>query len=545
MRGTRLILLDHGVDLLHAVQCLLQDHLRKALVADRRLEVHVLCLPVLAGTLHLSLHLPDCGGGRLDLLREVLDGFLQVGDLHLEGFLGLVGLLHGAVVLVQLGDAPVAVPDLIRLLLLHLRDHLVDLQLDLGELVQLQLGGQQRQLRCVGLGRGLQEHILGTLHALLHGAGGGELHELRVHGLVHGVEGGVVVQYFDGVFDRHNLLQAVLHALVELRLAGRAFGLQIAHELLIECELRLGVVELLEGLGVLLLQLRDLLVELSHQLPASGDLVLLGGFQGGVLLRSLLLLGLRIAEVLVEVLLHLLEHAKDLAAGGRVAAVAGDRQERRSLALHLHQEALQRQHLGRAAAGAAGQLQDLRLQKLLRDGLHLRESGVVLAEHDDGLVACLGGLHEVGRLGVGGLVFLHAQCTRLLQSLLVRVDFVQGGVTLGFHLAHLGRGLAQKGLQLRDLRRADLDRLGLLALVGLAPTVQLLVHGLVVVEVLLQLGLHVLQQAHHLHDRALLVCVRHRGARGHEGADEDAAAHEHRHRSDGLRVTASIARGLS
>jgi len=457
----------------------------------------------LAGALHLVLGLRHGSRGLGDLLGEVLDGLREVRDLRGQGLLLVVAGLGGAVVLVELVDAPVAVGDLVLHLLAELGDHLVDLLLDHGEGVQLHAGGDQGERRGAALARGRLKHRDGVVaHGHLGGAAAGHLDE-GVAGLVEGLEGLVVVEDLDGVLDRRDLGHAVLHALVELGGAVGALVREVGEEGLVEAELLLGRLELLEGLGVLLLQVRDHLVELRDHRPAGGDLLLLGRLKRQELLDGLLLLGLVVAEVLREVLLHLREDAGDLAALRRVALHAGDGEEGGgALGLgDVAEEGLERGHLLGAEddLGHHGGL--LEVHRGLLDLGEARGGVGVLAEGDEGTVAGGDGLLEVHLLGVGLLVLLHAHGLGLLERVVVGVHLIQGRVALGLHLLHLRRGLAEEGLELRDLGLAELDGRGLLLLVGLAPAVQHLVDGLVVVQVPLELRLHVLEQADHLHDR--------------------------------------------
>mmetsp|Transcript_65883 Transcript_65883/g.166897 ORF Transcript_65883/g.166897 Transcript_65883/m.166897 type:complete len:354 (-) Transcript_65883:206-1267(-) len=245
MRGTRLILLDHGVDLLHALQSLAQDHLREPLVGDRLLVICILGLSVRGSLLHLALHLRDCGHGSLHLLRQILDGLLEVRYLDLQSCLGVVARLRGALVVVQFLDAPVAVLDLVLLLPLEFRHHLVDFLFDLSKGVQLCPGRQERQVCRAGGSRSAQQHRGGAVQPLLHRAGRLDLHK-RVHGFVEARIGLVVVQYLDGIIHRGDLSHAVLHTLVELRVGHRALLFKLREECFVELKLLLGVLQLLE-----------------------------------------------------------------------------------------------------------------------------------------------------------------------------------------------------------------------------------------------------------------------------------------------------------
>merc|ERR1719201_2158432 len=162
------------VEAREAVQRLLQDRLRRALVRDGGLEVLVLELAGLAGLLHLDLHLlnrgvrrVDLGHERLELVRGLLNERRELVDLA-------VLLRRLQLVRVELVDAEVAVLHLVRLLLREGRGHLIDSLLHLDEGVELDLGRERLELL--------------------------ELDE-AVHGLVEEVEGVVVAEDADGLRD--------------------------------------------------------------------------------------------------------------------------------------------------------------------------------------------------------------------------------------------------------------------------------------------------------------------------------------------------------
>mmetsp|Transcript_85124 Transcript_85124/g.238410 ORF Transcript_85124/g.238410 Transcript_85124/m.238410 type:complete len:478 (-) Transcript_85124:175-1608(-) len=425
--GLRL-LLEHRVHLGHAVVRLLKDHLREALVRHGLLEVRVLALAVLRSPLHLLLHLRHGRGGGVDLLAEGVDGLLEVVDLGHEAVLHVVGLRRGAVVLVELLDAPVAVAHLVLLLLAQLDHHLVDLLLDLGEGVEAGPRREKRQCRRAGQRRAALQGSGRAAQALLlfRRLNGHSLEEGdAVDGGIEVVEGRVGVEDGDGVLHGGDLGRAVLDALRELLVAHRALLLEVGEEGAVDLQLRLRVLELLEGLGVLLLQRRDLLVQLRDQLPARLDLFRLRRLQRLVVLSGLLLLGLGLGEVLLKVLLHLLQHAEDLPALRGVALVAGDGQEG-PRALRLPQKAPQHRRVrhGAGAQAALAELDDLRRLELPRRLLHEARLRVVLLQHGDCLVAGLDRLDEVDLVGMERLVLLHPQRARLLQRGLVAIHLV-------------------------------------------------------------------------------------------------------------------------
>mmetsp|Transcript_85115 Transcript_85115/g.238364 ORF Transcript_85115/g.238364 Transcript_85115/m.238364 type:complete len:478 (-) Transcript_85115:175-1608(-) len=429
VRGSGLgSLLDHGIDLAHAVVRLAQDDLRQPVVGHRLLIVGVLCLADLRSPLHLLLHVRHRGRSGVDVRRELVDGLLQVRDLGLQAGLLVVGLLRRTVVLVELIDAPIAMRNLVLLLLAELGHHLVDLLLDLGEGVEAGPRREKRQCRRAGQRRAALQGSGRAAQALLlfRRLNGHSLEEGdAVDGGIEVVEGRVGVEDGDGVLHGGDLGRAVLDALRELLVAHRALLLEVGEEGAVDLQLRLRVLELLEGLGVLLLQRRDLLVQLRDQLPARLDLFRLRRLQRLVVLSGLLLLGLGLGEVLLKVLLHLLQHAEDLPALRGVALVAGDGQEG-PRALRLPQKAPQHRRVrhGAGAQAALAELDDLRRLELPRRLLHEARLRVVLLQHGDCLVAGLDRLDEVDLVGMERLVLLHPQRARLLQRGLVAIHLV-------------------------------------------------------------------------------------------------------------------------
>mmetsp|Transcript_2207 Transcript_2207/g.5205 ORF Transcript_2207/g.5205 Transcript_2207/m.5205 type:complete len:354 (+) Transcript_2207:517-1578(+) len=324
--GCPRLLLEKGVDLLHAGQGLLEDHLCHALISDRLLVVRILRLAILRSPLHLLLHLSHSSSGGVNFVGEVSDGLLEVSQLRFQGGLGVVTRLRFALVGGELLDAPIAVGDFVGLLLLELCDHLVDFLFDLRKGIELGASGEECELRSSGGGGCLHQNTSGAAQTVLVQSRFVQLQE-GIHGLIEVCKGLVVVENLDGVLDGGNLLQAILHSLVELGFGLGAFGLEVCKESLVKIQLGGCVLLFLEGLGMLLLQGCDLLVELGSQLPASCDLVLFGGLEGGEASGLVGLLRLELAQVAFEVLLHLLEDAIDLPALRRVALVARDAEE--------------------------------------------------------------------------------------------------------------------------------------------------------------------------------------------------------------------------
>mmetsp|Transcript_103240 Transcript_103240/g.298658 ORF Transcript_103240/g.298658 Transcript_103240/m.298658 type:complete len:526 (-) Transcript_103240:36-1613(-) len=488
---------------------LLEDHLREPVVLNRLLEVRSLRLPILRGAFHLLLHVSDGLFRGLDLLGQVLDRLLKIGDLGLQLRLLRIGFFGGPVVLVHLVDAPVTMRNLVLLLLPQFHDHLVDLRNHLLEGILLCAHRQKRNLRraCAGgdLAQGRRRSAT-TINESGAGHGRG-LHEGDVHSLVEVGEGGVVIDDLDRVLDGGDLLQAVVDALLELLCALRALLLQPLQERSVEPQLCKHILKLLERLSVFLLEGRDLLVEFGLQLPPRSDLLLLCSLKRSVILDAFCLSFLQAAQVLLKVLLHLLKNAKDLAALWGVALEARDCQEGRpALALRLNEELAQHSSVGHCtrAQTRAAELDDACSLQL--PGSFLQEAGlwVVLLKHRDRLIASLDRLDQIHLVRMKLLVLLHAEGAGLLQRLLVPVHLFEHRVALRLQLLHLGHRLAQGCLQLLLLLLRGLDGCGLLAVVRLAPAVELLVHCLVVLEAGGKLPLHVLQQSHDLNHRALL-----------------------------------------
>mmetsp|Transcript_116205 Transcript_116205/g.328778 ORF Transcript_116205/g.328778 Transcript_116205/m.328778 type:complete len:366 (-) Transcript_116205:208-1305(-) len=333
--------------------------------------------------------------------------------------------------------------------------------------------------------------------------GGGDLHQCgRTKRLAEDIERLVSVQDADRFLHCRDFLEAALRAGFELLICGGALPLKVGEELLVQGQLRARVAEFLSLLSGLLPEVRHVGVELHHLLLAGRNLVALCCSEGLVVLLRLKLRLLLFAEIALELLLHLLQDAENLAALGPVALEAWDRQEGRSalgvlqeVPQHLHSESAERPRRAHQI-GHPGALQHAGGE------LDLRERRVVLAEDDDCLLARLHRLDEVHLLAMEGLVLLHPQRRRVLEGLLVRLDLVPRRRALCLQLLHLSCVGAHGRLELSDLGCAQLDGLCLLLVVRLAPAGQLPMDRLVIIELSLQLCFHVLQQADDFHHRS-------------------------------------------
>merc|ERR1719451_114264 len=472
----------------------LQERLRLTLVRHGLLEVLVLHLAVLTGALQLRLHLRDLRLQRRDGLRELVDRRREVRDLGFQ-LRDITRLeLRLALVRVEALGAEVLVLDLVRFLLQQRSDHPVNGRLHLRECVEADACRERSQARvAVGL-RGLEEERRGLVAVLavrrLH------LRLDEVEGLREGVVRIVARQDGERLAHGLDLLSPGLLALFPLLVRHLARLLQVHEELLVRRE---GVPRVLE-----LLRLRVL--ELSSGL----DLSFLRRLE--VLVRGLrlhlLLLGS--AQVRLESLLHLLEDPEDLARLRSVALL-----ERRLrvevVTRRLHERgnrlALRRRHdrmqkdrvLLELVVDNSGHVQ----QSLRWD---LRQGREVLAQDDNGRLQCADRLQHVLLLFIELRKFLLAHRGRLVQRFLILRDLRLQILDLRVQASARGRQLLDRGGQVRDAGLGLGDGGSLLLVVRLAPARHLLISLLVLLGLLLQLGLHVLQQVDHLRHRAVL-CV--------------------------------------
>merc|ERR1719240_816084 len=297
------------VDALEDLERGLEEALRLGLVRDGGLEVLVLELAVLACALELELEL---GHLRLELrncLRELVDVGRELLDLRLE--IRDVARLHGLrhLVLVERLDAEVLHLDVVLLLLLELRLHLVQRLDDLGEGVEADLRRERRQARVAELLRRLDKHLRGLGARVLELDLGlpRDLHE--VEGLGEGVVRVVAAEDRERLAAGLDLLLPGLLALLPLLVRLLASLLEVEQELLVR---RKRVARVLK-----VLRLRVLLVRpgLDLRLLRRLEVVV------GLLVCHLLLLGG--GEVGLESLLHLLENAEDRTRLRRVGLLEG------------------------------------------------------------------------------------------------------------------------------------------------------------------------------------------------------------------------------
>mmetsp|Transcript_109059 Transcript_109059/g.304024 ORF Transcript_109059/g.304024 Transcript_109059/m.304024 type:complete len:354 (-) Transcript_109059:131-1192(-) len=348
-------MLYQGVHLLHPVKRLCQDGLRQPVVHNCLLVVSVLSFAYLGGALHLLLHLCDVRLGALDVLCQGSNRLLQISNLCLEAHLLVISRGRVPLVRVQLCNAPIPVLDLVRLLLAQLGNHLVNGLLHLHKAVQPRRLRQHRQARSrLGPCGALQHAGCSLPPVRLSDGGGASLHQGDVHGLVKVVKRFVRVQDLDRVLHSGNLLETALHPCVELRVGLRALLLQVCQKGLVQLELSLRVLKLLERLSVLHLIVRYGCVHLHNGLFRDRNLVQLCRLQGLVVCQGLGLGLLRGGQGVLEVLLHLLQDAKDLTTLGPVALEAGDGQKGSKALLALLHESLQSRRL-QAIGGTQGQ----------------------------------------------------------------------------------------------------------------------------------------------------------------------------------------------
>merc|ERR1719174_2347132 len=294
----------------------LQQLLGCALICNGHLELLVLLLTVLTGTLHLRLHLSDLRLEIVEIGSELLDVHVEVIDAGLEVVLLTSLLLGRKLVLVELLNAEILVLDLISLLLGQGCDHIGDCLLDLLERIKAHLRGKICQGLIVGLGGDLLQDC-----SRISTAGGflGSLQEIE--GLGEHVVRLVRGEDCESLGACFHLQVALLGPCLILCVNLGAKLLQHHQKLLIFREGGLGVFQVLFGLGVCLISVSKLLSLLVDLILTSLNLSVLGCFDliVGVLLLHLHLLG--VSQVGLESLLHLLQDAKDLSGGGSVRAI--------------------------------------------------------------------------------------------------------------------------------------------------------------------------------------------------------------------------------
>merc|ERR1719460_3525958 len=221
-------------------------------------------------------------------------------------------------VVVELLDAVVLLLDVVRLLLLEVLHHPVDLLSNLAERIETHAGSERREARVAELLRRREKELLGIVHALVLDLQR-LLHLDEVERARERVVRVVRAEDRQGLAAALDLLSAGLLALLVLGIGHLAGLLQVHQELLVRGESIARVLEVLLGLRVLLIRVRKLLRLRVPLVLTSLDLRKLRGLQGLVRLLALHLLLLRGREVRLERLLHLLQDTEDLARLRRVA----------------------------------------------------------------------------------------------------------------------------------------------------------------------------------------------------------------------------------
>merc|ERR550525_1829839 len=135
----------------------------------------------------------------------------------------------------------------------ELTHHLVDELLHLSKSIQLSPRCEEGQLRQAELGRrnpkGLRHAAKSMLLLFRFRAERMRLQKRYIHRLLEVVEGRILIEDLDRVINCGNLNEAILHTRLELGVCLRAFFLQVGEECTIERQLRLCVLQLLEGSG--------------------------------------------------------------------------------------------------------------------------------------------------------------------------------------------------------------------------------------------------------------------------------------------------------
>mmetsp|Transcript_20628 Transcript_20628/g.71361 ORF Transcript_20628/g.71361 Transcript_20628/m.71361 type:complete len:410 (+) Transcript_20628:422-1651(+) len=303
------------------------------LIGDGLLEIQILGLAVLGGALKVQLELRDLVFRIRDAVLQRLDVRDQRRDLRLQVRLVVRGLRGGHLVALQLGLTPVGLLDLVLLLNLEHRGHVVDGLDDPRERVELDGGGEDGELRSIDPPGHAAQGAGGSaaLHALelvVDGAGSG-LQE--VVGARHGVAGTVLLQDLDGLGHGLELGQARILALLEILVRLGASPLQVRHELLVLGKGSLLLTEVLLGLGQGVHGVGELVLLLLRHLLAVFDLGALRGAELREARGARLLTLLRLAEVALHLVLQLPQDTHDL------AALRGVRRHVGLLVVRLHE----------------------------------------------------------------------------------------------------------------------------------------------------------------------------------------------------------------
>merc|ERR1719460_1845035 len=507
--GARLVLRLHEslvVEALEHVERRGEKLLRLALVRDNLLEILVLELTVLTGTLQLDAGFLDLRVQRRDRLREFIDVGLQVVDLGLKRL--DVALLHLSLdfVLVQRLNAEILHLDVVVLLLLQVRDHPVDFLDDLLESIETHTRRQRRHARLAGRLRNAVQDLLRRCHTL-------GLLLLRNLDEVEGGSEGVVrvvrAQDGEGLANSLNLFLARLRALLVLRVRHLARLLQVEQENLVRIQRRARVVEVLLRLGEFLIRVGELLGLRVALVRAGFDLRLLRGLEIVVRLLALHLLLLRARQVALEGLLHLLQDSENSARLRRVALLEGRlgieviarRLDERRDRLLLSRRCDLVDHVLVLAELALDQDRDV--DELV--GRHLHELGVVLAQDGDRTLQGADGLKHVLLLAVELREFLLANGGGLIECRLILRDLGAEVLDLRVQPSTRRSSLLDGRREIGDVSLSVANGHGLALVVRLAPARDLFENLLVLLTLLFQLRAHILEKVDDLRNRPVLV----------------------------------------
>merc|ERR1719506_1565696 len=492
--AARLVLRLHKsfvVEALEHVERLREKLLRLALVGDNLLEVLVLEFAVLTGALDHHVSFRDLRIQRRNRLRELIDVSRQIRNLGLKRL--DVALLHLSFhfILVERLNAEVLHLDIVGLLLLQVGNHAVNLLRDLLETIKTHTGRQRRNARAAGRLRDAIHDLLRrlTLGLLL-------LRNLNeVEGAREGVVGIIGAQDSECLTHSLDLLLAGLRALLELLVRHLARLLHVHQEHLVRIQRHSRVVKLLSLRVALVL--------------AGFDLRLLRRLQIVIRRLALHLLLLRVREVALERLLHLLQNSEDgarlrsvalLEGGVRVEEVARGLNERRDRLL-LSRRCDLVDHVLVLAELALDQHRNV--DQLL--GRHLGELCIVLAQDGDGTLQRTDGLEHVLLLAVELREFLLANGGGLVEGRLVLRDLGPEVLDLRVQPSTCRGCLLDGCCEIGDVSLRVVNGHRLIFVVGLAPARDLLENLLVLFALLFELRAHVLQEIDDLRNRPVLV----------------------------------------
>merc|ERR1719252_58988 len=364
-------------------------------------------------------------------------------------------------VVVELLDAVVLLLDVVRLLLLEVLHHPVDLLSPLAEGIETHAGSERREARVAELLRRREKDLLSFVHALVLDLQR-LLHLDEVERARERVVGVVRAEDRQRLAAALDLLSAGLLALLVLGIGHLAGLLQVHQELLVRGE---SVARVLQALHLLLLRGREVRLErLLHLLQDTEDLARL---------RRVALLERRLR---IEVVTRRLDEGSD----GLVLRRGGDLRKHVAVLVELPLE-------GRRDV-------DERLRR------HLRER-VVLAQDRDRRLQGADRLEHVLLLRVELGQLLLAKGRRLVERIRVLRDLGLEVLDLGVQARAARRELLDVRSQRRDRVLGVTDRRRLRLVVRRAPASNLLV----LIGLLLKLRHHVLDKVDNLRHRTVLV----------------------------------------